>query len=137
MTVEIRVADQDDALASYVAVVARVAPRAAQTVEELRAIERDVALVHLVAFDGDVPVGAGFCVEEPRLRRWKGAFARTIVVEELELPFPPHERASAACRWERSPFGTFDACPLCGGDLAPEHAHFRCASCGWRDSCCD
>ncbi len=36
-----------------------------------------------------------------------------------------------------SPLGTFTECPLCGRDLAPEHAHFRCRACGWRDSCCD
>lgn len=41
----------------------------------------------------------------------------------------------AAC--ERSPLGTFPECPLCGGTMAPEHAHERCTSCGWRDSCCD
>ena len=23
------------------------------------------------------------------------------------------------------------------GALHAEHAHFKCASCGWRDSCCD
>ncbi len=41
----------------------------------------------------------------------------------------------AAC--SRSPLGTFAECPQCGGELRPEHAHFRCAGCGWRDSCCD
>ena len=40
-------------------------------------------------------------------------------------------------RCDRSPLGTFDGCPLCGGAMAPEHAHFRCTACGWRDSCCD
>ncbi|MGA2969342.1 MAG: hypothetical protein ABSE75_06015 [Acidimicrobiales bacterium] len=34
-------------------------------------------------------------------------------------------------------FAIFDECPLCGSTLTPEHAHFRCSSCGWRDSCCD
>lgn len=34
-------------------------------------------------------------------------------------------------------FAVFTECPHCGGDMAPEHAHFRCNSCGWRDSCCD
>ncbi|MGA2294761.1 MAG: hypothetical protein ABSG24_06000 [Acidimicrobiales bacterium] len=34
-------------------------------------------------------------------------------------------------------FAVFDECPLCGSSLSPEHAHFRCATCGWRDSCCD
>ncbi|MDJ0770280.1 MAG: hypothetical protein QNJ12_15890 [Ilumatobacter sp.] len=42
--------------------------------------------------------------------------------------------AAPACR---SPLGTYPECPLCGGDLFPEHAHFKCAGCGWRDSCCD
>jgi len=37
----------------------------------------------------------------------------------------------------RSVQGTYPECPLCGADLFPEHAHFRCAGCGWRDSCCD
>jgi len=37
----------------------------------------------------------------------------------------------------RSPLGTYAECPLCGSDLFPEHAHFRCSGCGWRDSCCD
>jgi hypothetical protein len=37
----------------------------------------------------------------------------------------------------RSVLGTYPECPMCGGDLFPEHAHFRCGGCGWRDSCCD
>ena len=68
-------------------------------------------------------------------RRW------SVDVEEPELPFPPHQllapSAPAACHWQRSPFSTFECCPMCGGDMAPEHAHFRCGACGWRDSCCD
>ncbi len=42
--------------------------------------------------------------------------------------------ASAACATR---FGVFAECPHCGGALAPEHAHYRCGACGWRDSCCD
>jgi len=34
-------------------------------------------------------------------------------------------------------FGIFHECPHCGGALHAEHAHFKCAGCGWRDSCCD
>jgi hypothetical protein len=59
---------------------------------------------------------------------------RTIVVEEPELPFPPHAQV---CPDRLSPWATFDGCPMCGGTMAPEHAHYRCGSCGWRDSCCD
>jgi hypothetical protein len=61
-----------------------------------------------------------------------GAEVSGIRVEVLELPFEP-----AGCPLPRSPLGTFPACPMCGGELAPEHAHFRCGACGWRDSCCD
>ncbi|MGV3758629.1 MAG: hypothetical protein ACO1PW_03685 [Actinomycetota bacterium] len=77
-----------------------------------------------------------------------------IEFEELELPFAelghlpegsvaeagdgPTSGAAPApvCVVNRDPLGTFPCCPLCGGELRPEHAHFRCA-CGWRDSCCD
>ncbi|HEY5173405.1 MAG TPA: hypothetical protein VIK54_16910 [Acidimicrobiia bacterium] len=28
-------------------------------------------------------------------------------------------------------------CFVCGAGMRPEHAHYRCPACGWRDSCCD
>jgi hypothetical protein len=55
---------------------------------------------------------------------------------ELELPFDDPTYAPPQCTVARDPCGTFPCCPLCGGELKPEHAHYRCA-CGWRDSCCD
>ena len=59
-------------------------------------------------------------------------------VEELELPFPPFPSLDpAACELASNPFAVFECCPMCSGAMAPEHAHFRCTSCGWRDSCCD
>lgn len=36
-----------------------------------------------------------------------------------------------------SPYATFACCPMCSGEMLPEHAHYRCGQCGWRDSCCD
>ena len=45
--------------------------------------------------------------------------------------------ASRSCAMATSPFAVFSECPHCGGDMRPEHAHYRCAACGWRDSCCD
>lgn len=27
-------------------------------------------------------------------------------------------------------------CPNCGAQMQPEHAHYRCGACGYRDSCC-
>jgi len=63
-----------------------------------------------------------------------------VEFEELELPFDEVVDAVATpvapCSINRDPLGTFPCCPLCDGELRPEHAHYRCA-CGWRDSCCD
>jgi hypothetical protein len=59
-----------------------------------------------------------------------------VEFEELELPFDEVVDDVPVCRIARDPLGTFPCCPLCGGELKPEHAHYRCA-CGWRDSCCD
>jgi hypothetical protein len=28
-------------------------------------------------------------------------------------------------------------CPDCGNRMSPEHAHYRCRFCGYRDTCCD
>jgi hypothetical protein len=47
----------------------------------------------------------------------------------------PAPAAPGADRCAR--YGVFPECPLCGGALHPEHAHFKCGGCGWRDSCCD
>lgn len=27
-------------------------------------------------------------------------------------------------------------CPNCNSQMQPEHAHYRCGTCGYRDSCC-
>jgi hypothetical protein len=27
-------------------------------------------------------------------------------------------------------------CPNCSSQMLPEHAHYKCAACGYRDSCC-
>ena len=27
-------------------------------------------------------------------------------------------------------------CPSCASQMQPEHAHYRCPACGYRDSCC-
>ena len=52
-----------------------------------------------------------------------------VTWSQLELPF------AATCAV--LVHVVFDVCPLCDGDLIPEHAHHRCTHCGWRDSCCD
>ena len=27
-------------------------------------------------------------------------------------------------------------CPNCSTEMQPEHAHYKCPACGYRDSCC-
>jgi predicted RNA-binding Zn-ribbon protein involved in translation (DUF1610 family) len=52
-------------------------------------------------------------------------------------PTPSSHRGAGVEGTCANRFATFDECPLCGAALSPEHAHFRCPNCGWRDSCCD
>ncbi|MEM9131277.1 MAG: hypothetical protein AAF962_18260 [Actinomycetota bacterium] len=56
-------------------------------------------------------------------------------VGRTSLDRPAAPASGVVC--ETSRFAVFASCPMCDGDMAPEHAHFRCVSCGWRDSCCD
>lgn len=47
------------------------------------------------------------------------------------------ERSEGAA--SEAPRGTCDlasTCPTCGTLMQPEHAHYRCLTCGYRDSCC-
>lgn len=38
---------------------------------------------------------------------------------------------------DETPADLSTRCLACGAEMAPEHAHYRCPRCGWRDSCCD
>ncbi len=63
--------------------------------------------------------------------------AMPVEFEELQFPFDDEvDPLSRRCVINRDPMGTFPCCPMCGGEMRPEHAHYRC-ECGWRDSCCD
>ncbi len=64
----------------------------------------------------------------------------------VEFPHaPPRPVAAAPSTLERGPAaaqaprGACDlsvTCPTCSTLMQPEHAHYRCATCGYRDSCC-
>lgn len=47
-----------------------------------------------------------------------------IAVEDYRSKLPFASDLSTTCMW-------------CGGGMRPEHAHYRCDTCGSRDSCCD
>lgn len=58
--------------------------------------------------------------------------------DEVERPpttiDTPDDTATA-----ETPRGTCDlatTCPNCNTLMQPEHAHYRCLTCGYRDSCC-
>jgi hypothetical protein len=61
-----------------------------------------------------------------------GPYARPTMGAPPSRPAESARPAPELCR-----FAVFSECPHCGGEMAPEHAHFRCRGCGWRDSCCD
>jgi DNA-directed RNA polymerase subunit RPC12/RpoP len=46
-------------------------------------------------------------------------------------PAPTRNDAVKACPTDLS-----IQCPECGTKMQPEHAHYRCLRCGYRDSCC-
>ncbi len=43
-------------------------------------------------------------------------------------PAPEHEPAK--------PCDLSTTCPSCSTEMHPEHAHYKCPACGYRDSCC-
>jgi hypothetical protein len=47
----------------------------------------------------------------------------------LQEPATPAEPPRAAC-------DLASTCPNCSTMMQPEHAHYRCLTCGYRDSCC-
>ncbi len=51
------------------------------------------------------------------------AVARPEVVAKVEEPTQP------ACDLTTT-------CPTCMIEMQPEHAHYKCPRCGYRDSCC-
>lgn len=53
-------------------------------------------------------------------------------------PDPPrhHNKQMTETRDEEAMCDLSTVCPLCGQEMNPETSHYRCLSCGYRDSCC-
>ncbi|MCA9673722.1 MAG: hypothetical protein H6709_07210 [Kofleriaceae bacterium] len=50
---------------------------------------------------------------------------------------PPSSPGAAATAPTRAcPVDLSITCPTCDTAMQPEHAHYRCLRCGYRDSCC-
>lgn len=61
------------------------------------------------------------------------ASASTTASPGGPTPVPAAAAAAIACATPRDLSTT---CPSCGTQMQPEHAHYRCGACGYRDSCC-
>jgi Zn finger protein HypA/HybF involved in hydrogenase expression len=54
------------------------------------------------------------------------AIAPSVIAKTAaEVAGPPLEAADLST-----------TCPSCATQMQPEHAHYRCPACGYRDSCC-
>jgi hypothetical protein len=53
-----------------------------------------------------------------------------------ELPPREQTESSSADAVKVCPTDLSIQCPTCGIEMQPEHAHYRCLRCGYRDSCC-
>ncbi|HEY5944594.1 MAG TPA: hypothetical protein VIV40_03845 [Kofleriaceae bacterium] len=70
-------------------------------------------------------------------------FAAVATVAPTAVSKPPTV-VSAETAADSAPEAPSDAkqcdlsttCPNCGTQMQPEHAHYKCAACGYRDSCC-
>jgi Zn finger protein HypA/HybF involved in hydrogenase expression len=53
-------------------------------------------------------------------------------------PPPPTIEQTGPCerRQPRVASDLASTCPTCNTLMQPEHAHYRCPTCGYRDSCC-
>jgi DNA-directed RNA polymerase subunit RPC12/RpoP len=53
-----------------------------------------------------------------------------------ETTQPPASEPRPAAAVKACPTDLSIQCPTCGAKMQPEHAHYRCVACGYRDSCC-
>lgn len=71
-------------------------------------------------------------------------FAAVATLAPTAVAKPPvvvvtHAQASATSDVADDPVKQCDlstTCPNCNSQMQPEHAHYRCSECGYRDSCC-
>jgi hypothetical protein len=63
-------------------------------------------------------------------------FAAVATVAPTAVSKPPEVIAAEAEPEPDKPCDLSTTCPSCQSEMQPEHAHYRCAACGYRDSCC-
>jgi hypothetical protein len=69
----------------------------------------------------------------PAMFRAVATIAPTAIAKpEPELTTSVREAVSGGAE----PCDLSTTCPTCNIEMRPEHAHYRCPTCGYRDSCC-
>ena len=69
------------------------------------------------------------------------AFTAVAIVAPTAVAPPPPVAAAVAndalpCEEPVKACDLSTTCPSCHSQMQPEHAHYRCGTCGYRDSCC-
>jgi hypothetical protein len=64
------------------------------------------------------------------------AFEAVATVAPTAISKPPEVVASEPEAQEPPECDLSTTCPNCGTEMVPEHAHYKCGACGYRDSCC-
>jgi tRNA(Ile2) C34 agmatinyltransferase TiaS len=52
------------------------------------------------------------------------------------IPVPLDKAPKVSTSGPKTECDLASACPQCSTMMEPEHAHYRCKKCGYRDSCC-
>ena len=60
-------------------------------------------------------------------------FAAVATIAPNAVSRPPEVVAEAP---RRPSCDLSTICPSCNTQMQPEHAHYKCPACGYRDSCC-
>ena len=63
-------------------------------------------------------------------------FAAVATVAPNAVSKPPTVKNAEDPEEPPKPCDLSTTCPNCSTEMHPEHAHYKCAACGYRDSCC-
>lgn len=64
------------------------------------------------------------------------SFKAISIVAPTAVAKPDSSQAEPAPDGAQAECNLSTTCPSCGAEMRPEHAHYKCPACGYRDSCC-
>jgi Zn finger protein HypA/HybF involved in hydrogenase expression len=62
--------------------------------------------------------------------------APTAIAKPPMVAKSPNQEGAEAAETPAKQCDLSTTCPNCSAQMQPEHAHYRCGECGYRDSCC-